>query len=234
MGALPGRPRRDRRRLARHEDRALSFIVAEEIERYAEAHTTPPSDLLRRLAAETQAELRSPQMLTGPIEGRLLEFLLFALRPMRVLELGTYSGYSSISMARALPPGGHIDTCEVDETHAEVARRYHEEAGLADRITIHLGPALDTIERLEGEFDLVFIDADKANYPAYYDALLPRLTDNALMVLDNTLWSGRVVDPDDSPETAAITSLNDRIAADPGVIAVMLTVRDGVTLVRRA
>jgi caffeoyl-CoA O-methyltransferase len=234
VGALPGRPRRDSRRLARHEGGALSFIVPAEIERYAEAHTTAPSDLLRRLAAETQAELRSPQMLTGPIEGRLLEFLVFALRPMRVLELGTYSGYSSLSMAVALPPGGHIDTCEVDETHAEVARRYHEEAGLADRITIHLGPALDTIERLEGEFDLVFIDADKPNYPAYYDALLPRLAESGLMVLDNTLWSGRVVDPDDSPETAAITSLNDRIATDPGVVAVMLTVRDGVTLVRRA
>jgi caffeoyl-CoA O-methyltransferase len=173
-------------------------------------------------------------MLTGPIEGRLLEFLVFALRPKRVLELGTYSGYSSLSMAAALPPGGHIDTCEVDPAHAGVARRYHEEAGLADRITIHLGPALETIARLDGAFDLVFIDADKTNYPAYYDALLPRLSENGLMVLDNTLWSGRVVDPDDSPGTAAITALNDRIAADPGVIAVMLTVRDGVTLVRRA
>jgi caffeoyl-CoA O-methyltransferase len=212
----------------------LSFIVTEAIEQYAEAHTTPSTDLLRRLAAETKAELRSPQMLTGPIEGRLLEFLVFALRPQRVLELGTYSGYSSLSMAAALPPGGHIDTCEVDETHAEVARRYHEEAGVADRITIHLGPALETIARLEGEFDLVFIDADKPNYPAYYDALVPRLTENGLMVLDNTLWSGRVVERDDTPETAAITALNDRIASDPGVVAVMLTVRDGVTLVRRA
>jgi caffeoyl-CoA O-methyltransferase len=234
VGALPGRPGRDRRRLAGHEVRALSFIVSEEIERYAEEHTTAPSDLLRRLAAETQAELHSPQMLTGPIEGRLLEFLVFALRPKRVLELGTYSGYSSLSMAAALPPGGHIDTCEVDQAHADVARRYHEEAGVTDRITIHLGPALETIARLEGDFDLVFIDADKPSYPAYYEALLPRLSENGLVVLDNTLWSGRVVDPDDSPETAAITELNDRIAADPAVIAVMLTVRDGVTLVRRA
>ncbi|MGH3014256.1 MAG: O-methyltransferase [Gaiellaceae bacterium] len=234
MGALPGRPRRDRGRVARHEDRALSFLVSEEIERYAEEHATAPSDLLRRLAAQTQAELSTPQMLTGPIEGRLLEFLVFALRPKRVLELGTYSGYSSLSMAGALPPGGHIDTCEVEPAHADVARRYHEEAGLADRITIHVGPALETIARLEGDFDLVFIDADKPNYPAYYDALLPRLTEGGLMVVDNTLWSGRVVDPDDSPETAAITALNDRIAADPGVVAVMLTVRDGVTLVRRA
>jgi caffeoyl-CoA O-methyltransferase len=137
-------------------------------------------------------------------------------------------------MAAVLPPGGHIDTCEVDETHATVARRYLEEAGLADRVTIHLGPALETIDRLEGEFDLIFIDADKVNYPAYYEALLPRLSGRGLMVLDNTLWSGRVVEPDDSPETQTIAALNDRIASDPRVVATVLTVRDGVTLVRRA
>ena len=190
--------------------------------------------MLRRLAAQTQAELRTPQMLTGPIEGRLLEFLVFALRPKRVHELGPYSGASSHAKAGALPPRGHNDTCEVEPAHADVAGRYHEEAGLADRITIHVGPALETIARLEGNFDLVFIDADKPSYPAYYEALLPRLAEGGLMVLDNTLWSGRVVDPADSPETAAITALNDRIAADPGVVAVVLTVRDGVTLVRRA
>jgi caffeoyl-CoA O-methyltransferase len=172
-------------------------------------------------------------MLTGAIEGRLLEFLVYALRPQRVLELGTYSGYSSVSMASVLPPGGRIDTCELDPAHAEVARRYIEEAGYADRVTVHVGPALETIARLEGEFDLVFVDADKPGYPAYYDALVPRLSEHGLLVVDNTLWSGRVVDPDDSPETTAIASLNDRIAADPAVVAVVLTVRDGVTLVRR-
>jgi predicted O-methyltransferase YrrM len=209
-------------------------IASDEIESYVEANSTPPPELLRRLAEETRAELRSPQMLTGTVEGRLLEFLVFALRPQRVLELGTYSGYSSISMAAALPPGGHIDTCEVDETHAAVARRYQEEAGVADRITIHLGPALETIERLDGEYDLVFIDADKLNYPAYYEALVPRLSANGIMVLDNTLWSGRVAEPPDTPETEMFVELNARIAADPRVVAVMLTVRDGVTLVRRS
>ena len=209
-------------------------IASDEIESYVEANSTPPPELLRRLAEETRAELRSPQMLTGTVEGRLLEFLVFALRPQRVLELGTYSGYSSISMAAALPPGGHIDTCEVDETHAAVARRYQEEAGVADRITIHLGPALETIERLDGEYDLVFIDADKLTYPAYYEALVPRLSANGIMVLDNTLWSGRVADPPDTPETEMFVELNARIAADPRVVAVMLTVRDGITLVRRS
>ena len=209
-------------------------IASDEIQNYVEANSTPPPELLRRLAEETRAELRSPQMLTGTVEGRLLEFLVFALRPQRVLELGTYSGYSSISMAAALPPGGHIDTCEVDETHAAVARRYQEEAGVADRITIHLGPALETIERLDGEYDLVFIDADKLTYPVYYEALVPRLSANGIMVLDNTLWSGRVAEPPDTPETEMFVELNARIAADPRVVAVMLTVRDGITLVRRS
>jgi caffeoyl-CoA O-methyltransferase len=173
-------------------------------------------------------------MLTGPIEGRLLEFLVHASGARRVLELGTYSGYSSISMAAALPPGGRIDTCEVDERHADVARRYIEEAGYADRITVHLGPALETIERLEGEFDLVFIDADKPGYLAYYEALLPRLSPNGLMAVDNTLWSGRVLEPDDSESTRAIVAFNEHVRNDRRAISVMLTVRDGLTLVRRA
>lgn len=173
-------------------------------------------------------------MLTGRLEGRFLQLLVFALAPRRILELGTYSGYSAISMAAALPPGGHIDTCEVEEAHAAVAARYVEEAGYADRITIHLGPALETIERVGGEFDFVFVDADKANYPRYYELLLPRLSARGLLVFDNTLWSGRVVEPDGSAETSAIRELNDRLASDAAVIAVQLTVRDGITLVRRA
>jgi caffeoyl-CoA O-methyltransferase len=213
----------------------MSFIVPEEIEAYAAAHTTPPEELLAELAEETKATLRSPQMLTGPIEGRLLELLVHGIKAKRVLELGTYSGYSSLSMAAGLAEGGHIDTCEVDEKHAEVARRYIARSQFADRITVHLGPALETIERLGGEFDFVFIDADKGSYGAYYEALLPRLAPQGLMAIDNTLWSGRVLDEsDDSEDTRAIRELNDRIAADERVVAVQLTVRDGVTLIRRA
>jgi len=212
----------------------MAFIVPEEIERYAEAHTTPPPPLLAELAAETQATLRSPQMLTGPIEGRLLEQLVFVSGARRVLELGTYSGYSSLSMAAALPPDGRIDTCEVDERHAEVARRYIARSPYADRITVHLGPALETIARLEGEFDLVFIDADKPNYVNYYEAVLPRLSPRGLIVADNTLWSGRVVNPEpDDASTEAIAAFNDRVRQDERVVCVQLTVRDGVTLIRR-
>jgi caffeoyl-CoA O-methyltransferase len=211
----------------------MSFLVTDEIERYAEEHTTRPNELLQRLAAETRETLERPSMLTGTIEGRFLELLVFASGARRVLELGTYSGYSAISMAAGLPPGGHIDTCEVAEEHAAVARRYIEEAGLSDRITIHVGPALETVERLEGDFDFVFIDADKENYAAYYEALLPRLAERGLMAIDNTLWSGRVVEPDGDASTQAIIDLNDHVAGDGRVSAVQLTVRDGITLVRR-
>jgi caffeoyl-CoA O-methyltransferase len=212
----------------------MSFIVREEIDDYAAAHTTPPPAHLSELAEETRATLQSPQMLTGTIEGRFLELLVYGLQARRVLELGTYSGYSSLSMAAGLPEGGHIDTCEFDEKHAEVARRHVAASPYADRITVHLGPALETIEQLEGNFDFVFIDADKVNYLNYYEALIPRLAGNGLMALDNTLWSGRVLDEsDDSNETKAIRELNDRLAADDRVIVAQLTVRDGVTLVRR-
>ena len=151
-----------------------------------------------------------------------------------MLELGTYSCYSSLSMAAGLPEGGHIDTCEVEQQHADVAQRYIDRSPYADRITIHMGPALETIERLGGEWDFVFIDADKENYANYYEALLPRLAATGLMAIDNTLWSGRVLDESDDEETTrTIRELNDRIAADERAITVQLTVRDGVTLIRR-
>ena len=203
-----------------------------EIGRYAEEHTTPPVPLLARLAEETRETLPSPGMLTGTVEGRFLELLVYASGARRILELGTYSGYSSLSMAAGLAEGGRIDTCEVDERHAEVAQRYIDQSPYADRITIHMGPALETIARLEGEFDFVFIDADKPNYVNYYEATLPRLTRDGLMVLDNTLWSGRVADSAEHDENVeAIRSVNKRVLDDPRVDNVLLTVRDGMNLV---
>jgi caffeoyl-CoA O-methyltransferase len=209
-------------------------IVDPKIEEYAEAHTTPHPQLLQQLADETRATLSAPQMLTGPVEGRFLQSLVFFSGAKLVLELGTYSGYSSISMAAALAPGGHIDTCEVEPAHIAVARRYIEEAGYADRITVHEGPGLETIERLEGEFDFVFIDADKQNYVNYYEAVLPRLAERGLIAADNTLWSGRVVGGDDSEGTRAIVAFNEHVRADALTVSVMLSVRDGITLIRRA
>ncbi len=212
----------------------MAFIVSDAIEQYAEEHTTSPDSLLAELAAETRATLPSPQMLTGRIEGRFLEMLVFASGARRVLEIGTYSGYSALSMAAGLPPGGHIDTCEISERHADVARRYISRSPHTDRITVHVGPALETIERLDGEFDFVFIDADKENYRNYYEAVLPRLTERGLIAVDNTLWSGRVLEPDDSESTRAIVAFNEHVRNDARVVSVQLTVRDGVTLIRRA
>ena len=210
-------------------------ITSEGIDEYAEQHTTPPTELLAALADETRATLISPQMLTGTVEGRFLELLVYASGARRVLELGTYSGYSALSMAAGLPDGGRIDTCEVDEQHAAVARRYFEQSPFGDRIRLHLGPALETIERLEGEFDLVFVDADKENYVNYYEAVLPRLSERGIIVADNTLWSGRVLDErDDSEGTRAIKAFNEHVRSDSRVVSVMLTVRDGITLIRRA
>ena len=214
-----------------------AFIVPEAVEAYAAAHTTPPAPFLQALAEETRAELDSPQMLTGEIEGRFLEFLVFLAQPRLVLEIGTYSGYSALSMAQALPAGGRIVTCELDPERVAFAERHIADAGFADRIEVRQGPALETIGGLDGPFHLVFIDADKPGYRDYYEAVLPKLSARGLIVVDNVLWSGRVAAPpaeDESESTAALRVFNDHVAADERVVSVMLSVRDGVTLVRRA
>ena len=203
-------------------------LVHPEIERYAEEHTSPHPPLLDELMQETRATLRIPEMLTGPVEGRFLQFLVWSLGARRVLELGTYSGYSALSMAGGLPDGGSIDTCELDEEHAAVARRYIDRAGLSDRITVHVGPALETVQRLDGPWDFVFIDADKEGYLDYYEAVLPKLSEHGLIAADNTLRDGRVLEGD------TVSAFNDRVLADPRVVSVLLTVRDGVTLIRPA
>ncbi|MEA2195226.1 MAG: hypothetical protein QOG42_1660 [Solirubrobacteraceae bacterium] len=214
-----------------------AFIVDEAVEAYAAAHTTAPAPFLQALAAETRETLDSPQMLTGEIEGRFLEFLVFLARPQLVLEIGTYSGYSALSMAQALPAGGRIVTCELDPERVAFAQRHIEAAGFAERIEVRQGPALETVAGLDGPLDLVFIDADKAGYHDYYEAVLPKLSERGLIVVDNVLWSGRMAQPpsdDDSDSTRALRAFNDHVAADERVVDVMLSVRDGITLVRRA
>ena len=210
----------------------MSFIVEPGVERYAEEHSSPEAALFQRLAAETREKSSVPQMMVGLLEGRFLGLLVRTLQARHILELGTFTGYSSISMALAVPPGGSVITCDVNEETAEIARRYAQEAGVAARIDYRLEPALETIAGLEGEFDLVFIDADKPNYLNYYEATLPRLPRRGLIVLDNTLWSGRVADPDENDENVqAIRTINKRVLEDPRVDNVLLTVRDGMNLV---
>jgi caffeoyl-CoA O-methyltransferase len=210
----------------------VSFIDPA-VEDYAEAHTEPPGDVLERLAEETRAKTTAPAMMVGPIEGRFLAFLVFTLRARRVLEIGTFTGYSSICMASALPPEGRIVTLDVNAETTEIARRYATEAGVADRIDYRLGPAKDILPTLEGPFDLVFIDADKEGYVDYYEATLPKLAEDGLMIADNVLWSGRVVDEDAEGSTRAIQIFNEHVRVDDRVERVMLTVRDGMTLIRR-
>jgi caffeoyl-CoA O-methyltransferase len=213
----------------------MSFIVDPPVEEYAEAHSAPDGELFVRLAAETREKTTAPQMMVGLLEGRFLGVLVRTLRARRVLELGTFTGYSSISMAFALLPGGRVITCDVNDETTAIARRYAGEAGVADRIDFRVGPGLDLIAELDGPFDLVFIDADKENYVNYYEATLPLLAENGLMVVDNTLWSGRVADPEEGDgNTRAIRALNDRVRDDPRVENVLLTVRDGMNLIWRS
>src|SRR3954454_16244576 len=210
-------------------------IVPEDIERYALEHTTPAEPQMDALAEDTRATLDTPQMLSGAVEGRLLEMLVFATGARRVLEFGTYSGYSALSMARTLPPDGRILPLEVDPKHAEFAQRHIEVSPYADRIEILLGPALESVARLEGPFDLAFIDADKENYARYYEAALGKLSPRGLIAVDNTLWSGAVLHPeadDASDSTRALAAFNDMVVRDERVVCVMLTIRDGVTLIR--
>lgn len=210
-------------------------IVAADIEHYAEEHTSPPPPYLHALAEDTRATLELPQMMVGPLEGRFLELLVFALRPRLVLEIGTFSGYSSLSMAAGLPPEARIVTCEIDPKAAAVAHRHIAASPFADRIEVRLGPALDTIAGLAGPFDFVFIDADKTSYVDYYEAVLPKLAGHGMIAADNVLWSGQVLDAQDTSDSAAaIRRFNDHVRRDPRVVCVMCTIRDGVTLVRKA
>jgi predicted O-methyltransferase YrrM len=209
----------------------MSDLVRSDVDAYAAAHTTPFAAWMERLHDEAAAELPYPSMLSGPVVGRLLETLVFAGRPQLVVEIGTYAGYSALAMAAALPPGGRVVTLELDDVHADFAQRHVDASPYADRIEIVRGPALASLARLDGPFDMVFIDADKTGYPDYYEAALAKLAPTGLIVVDNTLRDGGVLNPD-SEGDRAIAALNDRWASDERVIVTQLTVRDGVTLIR--
>ena len=205
------------------------------VEAYAERHTTAAPPELSSLMERAKDELPHPAMVSGGVVGRLLETLVFATRAQLVLEIGTYAGTSALWMAQALAAGGRVITCDIDEQWAAFARAAWAQTPAGDRIEQRLGPALETIATLPGPFDLVFIDADKAAYPAYLDAVLPKLAPHGVVVADNTLLDGRVLDPAaDDEDTLGIKAFNARISDDPGLVATMLTVRDGLTLVRRA
>jgi caffeoyl-CoA O-methyltransferase len=206
-------------------------VIDPRIEEYLERFTTPHEPLLAELSARTAEELGSPQMLTGPVAGRLLELLVWAAQPRRVLEIGTFTGHSALAMAAALPDGGRIDTLELSPERAAQAQRWFDRSPHGAKITLHVGPALPSIAALDGDFDFVFIDADKGGYVDYYEAVVPRLTPRGLIVADNTIAGGRVVDERERPP---IADFNEHVAADPRTVQVLLTVRDGMTVIRLA
>jgi caffeoyl-CoA O-methyltransferase len=204
-------------------------LVSEALSAYAVEHTSAVPALYDRLRDETLAEVPLPQMQVGPLEGRLLTLLARLIGARRAVEVGTYTGYSALSIAEGMGEDGQLITCDVDEVATAVARRYFAEAPWGDRIELRLGPAIDTLRALEGPLDLAFIDADKAGYVDYWEALLPLLGPGGLLVADNVLWSGRVLEPSD-PSDHAIVAFNAHVRCDPRVDHVMLTVRDGITL----
>jgi predicted O-methyltransferase YrrM len=207
----------------------MARYIPDEVEAYAERYTTARADVFDRLGAETKETQDAPQMMVGTIEGAFLSFLVAMTQAKRVLEIGTFTGWSAIAMARALPPHGRLVSCDIDEETTAVARRYAEEAGVADRIDFRVGPGLETLASLEGPFDLAFIDADKGGYVEYYEAILPKLSPNGSIAADNTLFG---LDSD-GENARGISRFNEHVLHDDRVEAVLLPFREGVTLIRR-
>ena len=212
----------------------MTDITDPELEEYATEHSSPEPPLLVELAQATRDFSSASGMMVGRLEGRFLKTLVAAVSAQKVLEIGTFTGYSALSMAEALPAGGRLTTLELDDDHAAMARRFIARSEYADRIEVRVGPALETLRTLQGPFDFVFIDADKPSYLAYYEAVLPMLSPRGLIAADNTFQSGRVVDlANTSENVVAMRQFNDHVAADDRVECVLVPIRDGVTLIRR-
>ena len=214
------------------------MLVADPIEQYVESFGSRETPARQRLRAET-AQLPQAGMQIGADQGQLMAFLVKLIGAKRCIEVGTYTGYSALAVALALPPDGVLITCDISEEWTAIARRYWREAGLDGKIELRLGDARGTLAALrresgDGSFDFAFIDADKSGYDYYYEACLHLVRPGGLILIDNVLWSGKVADPGvNDPDTVAIRELNAKIATDPRVEACLLTVGDGVMLVRR-
>ena len=211
----------------------MILFVPPAIEQYAHDHTTDRGALFDALREHTQAHVPMPQMQVGRVEGTLLKLLAGLMGARRILEIGTYTGYSALCMAEALPDGGRLITCDRSEEFTQVARDHWRQSPHGSKIELRLGDALDTVEALDDEpFDMAFVDADKSRYPKYYEAILPRIRPGGLLAIDNTLWSGQVLDPQ-SEDAKGIAAVNDIIQADERVENVLLTVRYCLILARK-
>jgi caffeoyl-CoA O-methyltransferase len=217
-------------------DAPKSFFLTPEIHAYVLEHGTPPDDVQRALIDETARLGGISLMQVAPEQGAFMTLLTRLMGARRAIEVGTFTGYSALAIARGLPDDGYLLSCDVSEEWTAVARRYWERAGVAHKIDLRLAPALDTLRELPADevYDLAFIDADKKSYAQYYEEVLIRLRPNGAILVDNTLWMGAVVDPSvTDDDTEAIRAFNDRVAADGRVDCVMLTVSDGLTLLRK-
>jgi caffeoyl-CoA O-methyltransferase len=212
----------------------MKALISAEIEAYAEAHSMAESEVCRALRAETHEQTDCPQMLVGPLEGAFLKMMTHLVQAKRVLEVGMFTGYSALSFAEALPDDGMVITCEIDEESAALARRFFARSPHGKKITLRMGPALETMRELGGSFDLIFIDADKQNYLNYYRLAKDLLANTGVILIDNVLWDGDVLlQPPPDERTAAIQELNRVVASDPSVSAVLVTIRDGVFVIRK-
>jgi len=205
------------------------FVIPEAIEKYAVRSSSPEPLLFRKLVRRTWADTKYPQMQVGHLEGSFLKLLVKISKAKRILEIGTFTGYSALAMAEAMPAGGRLVTCDIDARATAIAREFWRKSSQDRKIELCLGPALETIRKIKGPLDLVFIDADKTNYIHYWNACIPKMRRGGLILADNVLWSGKVLRPLD-PMTRAIVAFNRYVAKDKRVEAVMLTVRDGITL----
>ncbi|MBI3548002.1 MAG: class I SAM-dependent methyltransferase [Elusimicrobia bacterium] len=207
----------------------MKTFIDPAVDAYAAAHCAKESPLLKALVRQTRLTTAAPQMQVGRLEGAFLRLLVRMTRARRVLEIGTFTGYSALAMAEGLPSGGRLVTCDVDPVATALARKYWSKSAHGRKIELRLGPALDTLKRLPGPFDLAFIDAEKTNYLRYWEAVVPRMRRGGLIAVDNVLWSGSVLAPKE-PSARTIAALNRRAASDRRVETALLTVRDGVLL----
>lgn len=212
----------------------MDFFPAE-LTDYVESHTSPESDVLQRLNRNTHAHVLRPRMLSGHLQGRLLSMLSHMLRPRRILELGTYTGYSALCLAEGLTDDGLLITIDNNEELEDFARSYWQQTPYAAKIDFRLGDAAGIIESLDEEFDLVFIDADKRNNGTYFDLVIDKVRPGGIILADNVLWSGKVVGPvkASDKDTHAVLAFNDKINADPRVENILLPVRDGLMMMRK-
>lgn len=208
-------------------------IIDDEIQQYAEKHTSQESELLKHINRETHAKVMRPRMLSGHLQGRLLSMISHMVKPKCILEIGTYTGYSALCLAEGLQPGGKLITLDINEELESTVRAYIAKAGLTERIDYRIGNALQIIPTLKEKFDIVFIDADKENYARYFDLVIDSVTLGGIILADNVLWSGKVLDEKPDKDTRAILDFNTKVDGDPRVENVLLPVRDGITMMRK-